>query len=105
MERKQETTAVKRAIIAAGFDQNNVRVKHGTGTARFWIKIFADIAHAPSCHCGEPDQYGRRETCEPCKTWWRICHNRIEEVALDASGRKGLYQENVLVQIGFKEAA
>ncbi len=39
-ERKNETKAVKAAVIKAGYQ--HVRVKHGTGTACGWLDIHAD---------------------------------------------------------------
>jgi hypothetical protein len=103
MDRKQETKEVKRALIAAGFNNNNLQVHHGKGTAWGWLHVHADIMRSPECYCGNPDEYGRRETCQPCKDWWSKAHNRIEEVTLAASDRKGLYQENVCIHLGFKE--
>jgi hypothetical protein len=101
MERKEETKLVKRAVIAAGFDQNNVTVKHGHGTAWGWLTVSADIHRAPSCSCGAPDQYGRRETCEECKTWWRSTYNRLIEVAQQTTGRHGDYDGRINVNLGF----
>ena len=101
MDRKQETTAVKRALIQAGFDKNNVRVKHGNGTAWGWLSVHADIHHAPSCECGEPDQYGRRESCQACKDLWRKIYNRMEEVTAFAVGREGRRDNNINIHLGF----
>lgn len=103
MDRAQETAAVKRSLIRAGFDQNHVRVFHGKGTAYGWLKIHADIHRAPSCACGDPDQYGRREPCEPCKTAWRNIHNRIIEVALETTGRTGDYDGRIGLHLDFIE--
>ena len=101
MERKAETTAVKRAVIAAGFDKNNVTVKHGHGTAWGWLTVSAEIHRAPSCSCGAPDIYGRRETCEECKKTWRNIYNRITEIAMQTTDRHGEYDGRVNVNLGF----
>jgi len=103
MDRKQETTAVKRAIIQAGFENNNVRVTHGKGTAWGWLHIHADIHRTPSCSCGAPDEYGRRKTCEECKKFSRECYNRIEQVAIQASERSAYAAEQMGVDLGFFE--
>jgi hypothetical protein len=66
--RREETTAVKRALVAAGFDNNNLRVRHGTGTAWGWLKIYVDIHILGPSH-------------------WDDSYNRILEVAIKASGR------------------
>ena len=104
MDRKQETTVVKRALIQAGFSENNVRVKHGHGTAWGWLSIHADIHRAPSCSCGAPDEYGRRETCKACKDKWRDCFNRIKQVAAVASERSNWAKNCINVHLDFKEA-
>ena len=100
-ERNQETTDVKRALINAGFNANNLRVKHGTGTAWGWLNIYADIHRAPSCSCGTPDMYGRRETCEPCKELWRNVYDRMIGIAMKTTGRRGDYDGRINVHLGF----
>ena len=37
LNRREETKTVKKALQANGYD--NVRVGHGSGTARFWLYI------------------------------------------------------------------
>jgi len=101
MDRKQETSAVKRALVQAGFDKNNIRVKHGNGTAWGWLSVSADIHRAPSCYCGSPDEYGRRETCQECKNKWREIYNRMEEVAALASDRDKLRDNHIIIHLGF----
>jgi len=39
-QRQQETSLVKKAIQAEGY--SNVRVRHGTGTACGWLKVYCD---------------------------------------------------------------
>lgn len=36
---RQETTAVKKALINAGFDKKVILVGHGRGTAAAWLEI------------------------------------------------------------------
>ena len=101
MDRKHETSMVRRALVSAGFDANNLRVKHGKGTGWGWITVSADIRRAPSCYCSEPDAFGRRETCEPCKKTWRDIYNRIIEITLEETGRTGDYDGRIGVNLGF----
>jgi hypothetical protein len=101
MERKSETAAVKKALIGAGFDQNNVRVHHGKGTAWGWINVSLDIKRSPSCYCGEPDDYGRRETCADCREYWRDIHNRIISVVRETTGRHGEYDGRTSIDLSF----
>ena len=102
MDRKEETGIVKRALIRAGFDKNNVRVKHGVGTSWGWLKVYADLHHKPGCTCKiYTDQ--PRETCPECAEWWRNAHNRLEEIAIQASGRNKYQSEQVLISLGFIE--
>jgi len=102
MDRKQETTAVKRAIIQAGFDQNNVRVTHGKGTAWGWLTVRADIHHKPECTC-VIHKDAPRETCAECKALWSECYNRIEQVAIQASERSAYSAERIGVSLDFFE--
>lgn len=104
MKRMEETAVVKRALKNYGFGkENNVRVKHGNGTAWGWITVYADIHRSPSCSCGAPDEYGRRETCEPCKKYWRETYNRLLEITLEATGRKGDYDGRTGITLDFIE--
>ena len=99
MTRQGETAAVKRALIAAGFDKNNIRVSHGNGTAWGWLKIFADIRRANDCTCGQPDQYGRREICDACRLKWREINNRMTEVTKQTTGRHGDHDGRISLQL------
>lgn len=42
MTPRQETAAVKKALIKAGFDKDVVSVGHGRGTAAAWLHILVD---------------------------------------------------------------
>ena len=77
MERKQETTTVKQALIHAGFDKNN-----------------------PECSCVCPaDQ--PRQLSQECKDKWSDCYRRISEVVIAASGRGKYESEQINYSIGF----
>jgi hypothetical protein len=104
MEMREITANVKKTLLRSGFDNNNLSVKRGRGTAAFWIKIELDIDRDNNCYCGEPDNYGRRELCDNCKNKWRDVYNKINTIAEVASGREARHIEhkNILVQLGFK---
>ena len=106
MELREQTASVKKELLRSGFDNNNLSVKHGNGTARFWIHINLNISRSPECSCGLPDQYGRRETCQHCKDKWTFIHDVVEKIALKASEREKIHydHQNILIQLGFKEA-
>ena len=103
MTRQGEGAAVKRALIAAGFDQNNIRVKHGNGTAWGWLNIFMDIKRSNECSCGTPDQYGRRETCDNCKNKWREIDRRIIAIVMETTGRHGDYDGRIGLRLDFTD--
>ena len=42
MTPRQETTAVKKALIEVGFDKQVVSVGHGHGTAAAWLEILVN---------------------------------------------------------------
>jgi hypothetical protein len=104
MEMRQITASVKKDLLRAGFDNNNLSVQRGKGTAAFWIHVSLDISRAPGCSCGEPDQYGRRETCQCCKDKWSHIHSVVENIALKSSGRDDRRDDLqcILIQLGFK---
>ena len=104
MEMREITSAVKKELIRAGFDNNNLSVTRGKGTAAFWVHISLEIMRESGCFCGEPDQYGRRETCQLCKDKISKIDKTVEEIALKASGRADRHydHQNILIQLGFK---
>lgn len=102
MNRNEETTAVKRAIKAAGIGVENVRVSHGKGTAWGWLTVSGDIRHAPGCTCViRPD--APTERCLMCRDLWRDADRRIIAVALLTTGRRGDYDGRIGVELGFVE--
>jgi hypothetical protein len=104
MEMRQITAAVKRDLLRAGFDNNNLSVHRGKGTAAFWIHVKLEISRDTSCFCGAPDEYGRRETCQRCKDKISEIHSVVEGITLKSSGRDSLPYDNqcVVLQMGFK---
>lgn len=99
MTRREETVAVKRALVAAGFDKNNLKVKHGTGTAWGWLKVYAEIHHKPECNCE-----AMYRLCTPCNALWLDCYRRILEVAIKASGRSVFGDDRINIHLGFQES-
>jgi len=103
MTMAQTTAAVKKALLGAGFVTNNLSVKRGRRTAAFWVYISLDMPRHSQCSCGEPDEYGRRETCENCKNAWRFVYKVVNAIALKASGRDAINydHQNITIQLGF----
>jgi hypothetical protein len=100
MDRKEETKLVKNALINAGFDNNSLRVKHGTGTAWGWLKVYADLHHLPDCTCKVYADMPR-ETCQECGVFWRETYNKIENITIQASGRNKYQSECINIHLGF----
>ena len=71
---REETKAVKEALVKAGFP--NVRVGHGTGTAWGWLEIRCDA---------KPDQSYQDKRVEAIR------------IAKDVTGRHGDYDGDILV--------
>jgi len=65
---RQETKAVKIALLEAGY--TNVKVGHGTGTASCWLKIHCDA--------------------KPGQTWQQK-NNDVEHITQQVTGRHGDY--------------
>jgi hypothetical protein len=106
MEMREITANVKKTLLRSGFDNNNLCVHRGKGTAAFWVYVSLEISRHPECSCGKPDEYGRRETCQNCKDKWSHINNVVSKIVLAASGRDARHyeQQNILIQLGFKEA-
>jgi len=104
MEMRQITASVKKDLLRAGFDNNNLSVHRGKGTAAFWIYVNLDISRAPGCSCGEPDQYGRREICQCCKDKWSHVHQVVQKIAVKSSGRddRNFDHQCICLQLMFK---
>jgi len=102
MEMREITANIKKALLEAGYN-NNLSVTRGKGTACMWVHVKMDVPRHENCSCGEPDEYGRRETCDKCKDKFRAVYNTVNQVATLASGRGGLPYENqnILVNIGW----
>lgn len=100
MTRKQEATIVKRAVVAAGFDKNNVRVTHGHGTAWGWLTVHLDIHHRPECTCSF-DGINPAVRAEECKKKWGEVYHRIIEITKAATGRHGDYDGRIGINMDF----
>lgn len=99
MTRREETMAVKQALVAAGFDNNILKVRHGTGTSWGWLKIYAEIHHKPECNCE-----AMYRLCTPCNVLWLDCYRRILEVATRTSGRNEYQAKQIGIHLGFQES-
>ena len=77
---REETNIVKNALTQAGY--TNVKVKHGTGTACGWLKIWADFLPGKGFHL------------------WR---GDIIQIAQAVTGRHGDYSGEISVHINLKE--
>ena len=100
MDRKLETTAVKRALIDAGFDKNEIRVTHGKGTAWGWLTVHGKIQHASDCSC-VITEHGTRETGASCSQRWHDIDRRIVEVTQAVTDRRGDYDGRIGVNLDF----
>lgn len=81
--RRQETHAVRSALIAAGF--SGVTVRHGAGTTWGWLHIRADLR-------GDNDQ------------GWRAQHDRVQRIAEERSGRNTEYSRSqITIELHRKE--
>ena len=100
MDRKSEGPAVKRHLIAMGFNKNNVRVTHGTGTAWGWLKVYVEIHHKPGCTCYY-DGINPQKLCEECNNLWRDCYKRILELVIDGSMRNDCEAERIGIYLNF----
>lgn len=100
MDRKLETGVVKRALIQAGFDQNEIRVTHGTGTAWGWLTVQAKIYHAPVCSC-KIREHGTRDTGAECSKKWGDLHDRLIALTQKATGRHGDYDGRICIDMDF----
>jgi len=74
MDRRNETKIVKDALRARGVPVK--RVRHGTGTAWGWLRVYAD----------------RREGVD-----WQADRQEILSIVLAATGRSGDYNGRVIV--------
>lgn len=99
MERKQETQAVKTALIKAGYQ--SVSVTHGRGTAWGWLHANISKPRPAACSCiVHPEDYNRRDTCELCLEASRTARNEATELILSLTGRPvGDYDGNTLIEV------
>ena len=96
---KEETKAVKSALLAAGLDVR--RVGHGHGTAWGWLDIYLarPLEHGCEVH-GTYGDFRDRQTCATCKVFWEKCtelNRKAVEVAQKVTGRHGDYDGEINV--------
>ncbi len=86
MERIEETKKVKSALAAHGI---HARVKHGTGTAYGWLKIYVDLPEV--VHDREKYGWDHCAGNSECCLKWRETYNRILTIAKSVTNRVGDY--------------
>lgn len=93
---REETKAVKQALADVAI---HARVKHGTGTAYGWLKIYVDGYHPPIQH--DRDKYGWNNCSGNCTACidYRNLYSRIIDIACTVTGRSGDYDGRINVQI------
>jgi hypothetical protein len=100
VRRREETTIAKKALIDAGFNANNVRVKHGTGTAIGWLNIYADIHHILGCSCQSLTRWGDKD--QKCRDYWEKAWQDMEMAVAEATGRSKNPDDNhIAIHLGF----
>ena len=94
MERHEETRIVKQALDSHGI---KARVKHGTGTAYGWLKIYVDLP--PVIH--DRDKYGWDHCAgnSECCTKWQETYSRIIAIARQVTNRTGSYDGRINVHM------
>lgn len=94
--RIEESNRVKRALQKPGL-ADNIRVKHGTGTAWGWVIIKAYVPHAPDCNC----RYDgiTREIGTACHETWETHYQQIREIARVELGRARLEEDRIAIQL------
>ena len=88
--KRKETTAVRRALAAAGIV---ARVTHGTGTASTWIHVYIGDGAEYGEHIPPPLERrgsycaGAGAGCKRCQ-WRNTTMEKAEHIAAEASGRQ-----------------
>ncbi len=93
---KEETKAVKAALVKAGYA--DARVGHGSGTAWGWLDLKVSIAKPHNCYCGELS-IGR---CRPCGDAWQQARNQIIGMAQAITGRHGDHDGDIGAHIDWR---
>ena len=94
--RREETTAIKRALRAVGI---NAKVAHGKGTAWGWVGIYIGSGEQFGEHVGSANKV--TEVYEPCPRDCPGCRNLLAMSALalrvvqDETGRSGEYSGRI----------
>ena len=93
---KEETAAVKRALAKAGYA--NAKVGHGSGTGSGWLHVRVTMAKPVVCACTF-NEWGTRETCNPCGDAWRTEYSKLIAFLMDLTGRSGDYDGRIGVDV------
>jgi hypothetical protein len=89
MERRKETSAVKKALKDAGI---KARVTHGKGTAWGWIEVNIGNPAAREGLEPHPDGWGTKYTNE------EVClQNKTLRIVQEVTGRHGEYHGNICI--------
>ena len=91
MTRNEETQNAKAVLTQMGC--RHVSVRHGSGTARGWLRITVTVSHAVACTCTT------YHTCDVCR---RVQYNQsdsVEDAVAVATGRKGLRDNRIAVNV------
>lgn len=78
MNKREESLAVKKALIEAGFDKREVRVGHGRGTSAYWLEIQASV---------------------PKGGYWQDAYGLVVNIAQRVTGRHGDYDGCITVNM------
>ena len=89
MERRKETSMVKKALKAAGI---KARVMHGTGTSRSWLEVNIGNPEERDGLEPHPDGWGTKYTNE------EVClQNKTLRIVQEVTGRHGEYDGNICI--------
>ncbi len=96
---KQETKAVKDALLGAGY--MGVKVGHGKGTAWGWLHIAVQVPAPADCYCKhlDPNALPREFHCRKCSQAWSDTYDALCSLARTVTGRHGDYGGNINADI------
>lgn len=100
-DRRAETTAVRRALAAAGIP---AVVEHGRGTAWGWLEVNVGNGEQAGPHAGGTDQGADcPPACRRC-AWLRDTPERAERIIIDVTGRSGGYNDGGDIIVRMQDA-
>ena len=97
VNRREETETVKRALADVAI---HARVKHGTGTACGWLKIYV-LNRLSVPHDKEKWAWEHCSGNCPACIEYRTLYSRTVDVARTATGRTGDYAGRINVEIDY----